>query len=511
MADSRVVNTIRNFLINFLNKGLSLVLRFVLRTVFIHTLSVEYLGVNGLFSNILTLLSLADLGFGLALPYSLYKPLQEKDNSKISAIMDFYSKVYTIVGLTVFFVGISITPFLGSFVNGGDGIPNLWLIYILFVLNSSFSYLFIYKRTLITADQKDYLVTSIDAMMQLIIAIAQVISLFLLKNYIVYLSIQIVGTVTTNILISRKCDSLYPYIKNKPEVKLTRNEIGKTGKDVYALLIYKLASAVETGTDNIIVSKFLGIAVVGILSNYIMIIQAVQQILQVMFSSMTASIGNLIVSSSKEYTYKVYRSLNFASFWFYGVCSVCMWVMIQPFIESIWLDSSFLLKYSVVSILIINFYVCGTQNMNSAFRNAYGLFWQARYRPVCMIIVNIASSVVLVQKVGLVGVFIGTFLSRILTVGIMDPYVVHKYGLKEKVYKYHLDYSLYLVCMVAGYILVSFALSWIVPMNIGLWILKSSLSFVLINIFFLILFFKTERFKYLYNTVFGLIIKKIKK
>ena len=509
MSESRTVNSIRNFAVNFLNKGVSLIVKFGLRTVFIYTLSQEYLGVNGLFSNILTLLSLADLGFGLALPYSLYKPLKEKNNVQIRAIMSFYSRVYLIVGAVVLIIGLSISPFLNYFVKGGEGIPNLHLIYSLFVINSAASYLFIYKRTLITADQKDYLVTSIDAFMQFAIAGCQIVILFLFHNYIGYLLVQIVGTICTNLLISQRCDKIFPFLKDKSEIKLSRNEIGRTGKDIYALMLYKIASAVETGTDNIIVSTFVGIVAVGTLSNYTLIIQSVQQILQIMFSSMTASIGNLIVSESKDHTYKVYRALNFVSFWFYGVVAVCMLVLIQPFISSVWLNNEFLIDCKVSAMLIINFYICGTQNMNSSFRNAYGLFWQARYRPVLMVIVNIVSSIVLVKTIGLVGVFIGTALSRILTVGLMDPYVVHKYGLKQNVRQYHIDYVLYFACMGSGYFLVNYLLMWLEPSSLLLWIGKGILTFGLINIWFFVLFFRTERFKYLKDTFIGLIRRKI--
>lgn len=508
MADSRVINTIKNFSMNFLNKGLTLVIKFILRTVFIYTLSKEYLGVNGLFTNILTLLSLADLGFGLALPYSLYKPLKDNDKQRITALMDFYSKIYTVVGLVVLVIGISITPFLGSFITGGDSIEHLTIIYVLFVINSSASYLFIYKRTLITADQKDYLITTIEVWAQFVVTIFQIVALFIFRNYIIYLFIQIAGTIFTNLLISKKCNQLYPYIKIKPEKKLSKNEIGKTSKDVYALFIYKVANAVEVGTDNIIVSKFIGLTAVGILSNYTLIIQSLQSVLQVMFSSMTASIGNLIVSESKDYTYKVYRALNFASFWFYGVCTVCLLILIQPFVGTLWLNNSFLLDYNVVLFLAINFYICGTQNMNSSFRNAYGLFWQARYRPIFMILVNIISSVILVQKIGLVGVFVGTLLSRIFTVGLMDPYVVHKYGLNQNVCRYHIDYVVYFLSVMGSYLIIYYALQWIIPSNAVLWALKGILSFIAVNVIFILLYVKTERFRYLLDVGKGVLRRK---
>lgn len=499
-SESRVRNSLKNIVMNFFNRGIFLIIKFLLRTVFIYTLSAEYLGISGLFTNILTLLSFADLGFGLALPYSLYKPLKEKDHIKIIQLMDFYSRIYMVVGFLIFGIGLLLIPFLDIIV-GKQGIPNLIIIYILFVINSSASYLFIYKRTLITADQKDYLVAAIDTIGQVIVALCQCIVLFIFKNYIVYLVVQIIGTIVINLAISQKCDSIYPYIKNKPLHRLSKNEIGKTSKDVYALMLYKIANAVETGTDNIIATQIVGIVTVGLLSNYTLIIQSFGSTLMMLFASFTASIGNMIVSENRDRVYDVYRALNFVSFWFYGVISVCLLVLIQPFIESIWLDQSYLLDYSVVFILILNFYIGGTQNMNSSYRNAYGLFWQCRYRPILMVLTNICSSIILAIEFGLIGVFIGTTISRIFTVGIIDPYIVHKYGLKKNVVTYHKDYLKYFISVIGAYLVCECTLSWLNPSNIGLWLIKGVSVFIISNICFICLYCRTEQFNYLIDII----------
>ncbi|MCI8403197.1 MAG: sugar translocase [Lachnospiraceae bacterium] len=500
MSESRIRNSVKNMAMNFCNKGISLVIKFVLRTIFIHTLSAEYLGVNGLFANILTILSLADLGFGLALPYSLYKPLKEKDQIKISQLMDFYSHVYRIVGFCVLILGSLLIPFLEVIV-GGQDIANLTIIYCLFIINSSASYLFIYKRTLITADQKDYQVTAIDTMGQIVIAVCQSITLFLFRNYIAYLVIQIIGTIGTNLAISYRCDVIYPFIKKKPEKKMSRYEVGKTSKDVYALMLYKVANAVESGTDNLIATQFVGIVTVGILSNYTLIIQAFMSMLTTLFSSLTASIGNMIVSENEDRVYEVYRALNFVSFWFYGAIAVCLLLLTQPFIGNIWLSESYLLDSSAVFLIVLNFYIGGTQNMNSSYRNAYGLFWQARYRPVLMVLTNIGSSVILAGPFGLTGILLGTTISRVFTVGIMDPYIVHKHGLHRDVRRYYVDYALYLASVMGTYTLCKYALGWLKPLGIISWCLKGAFAFVITNICFMLLFFQTKRFKYLAGIV----------
>lgn len=499
-SESRVENSVKNIIMNFFNRGIFVIIKFILRTVFIYTLSAEYLGIGGLFTNILTLLSFADLGLGLALPYSLYRPLKDKDQIRIIQLMDFYARIYRVVGFLIFGIGLLLIPFLDIIV-GQQGIPNLIFIYVLFVINSSASYLFIYKRTLITADQKDYLVAAIDTLGQVIVALCQCIVLFIFKNYIAYLIVQIIGTIVINLAISQKCNSIYPYIKSKPSHKLSKNEIGKTSKDVYALMLYKIANAVETGTDNIIATQIVGIVTVGLLSNYTLIIQSFGSTLMMLFASLTASIGNMIVSENRNRVYDVYRSLNFVSFWFYGVISVCLLVLLQPFIENIWLDQSYLLNYSVVFILVLNFYIGGTQNMNSSYRNAYGLFWQCRYRPILMVLTNICCSIILAINFGMIGIFIGTTISRVFTVGIIDPYIVHKYGLKKSVITYHRDYLKYLISVICAYLICEYTLVWLNPSNIMLWVVKGVCVFFIVNIFFVCLYCRTERFKYLINIV----------
>lgn len=340
------------------------------------------------------------------------------------------------------------------------------------------------------------------------VALVQIIVLYLTRNYILYLIVQIAGTVLTNILVSNKCNKLYPYIKNKPEKKLTKNEIGKTSKDVYALLIYKIASAVETGTDNIIATQFVGVIVVGFLSNYTLIIQSISSLLMLVFSSVTASIGNMIVSENEEHVYGVYRALNFASFWIYGVVTVCLLELIQPFIGRIWLGNQYLLSFPVVFTILLNFYISGTQNMNSSFRNAYGLFWQGRYRPVAMVVTNIMTSILLAKIMGLIGVFIGTIISRIFTVGIMDPYIVHKYGLHKNMLQYYIDYVGYLLSMLGTYFITSKALNFIEINSLASWVIKGGITFLGANLIFLLIYYRTSRFKYLLRVVKGLSSKK---
>ena len=425
---SRTENSIINSAMSIVTQVLTVVLNFAVKTVFIKMLSDEYLGVNGLFTNIITMLSLADLGIGIAIPYSLYKPLAKKDEHKINVLMNFYKKVYTIIGIAVLLIGLSLTPFLGLIIKDiPKNVPHLSLIYILFVIHSASSYFFVYKKFLIDSDQKGYITSRIIFTFSTLLSIIQIILLVTTKNYILFLLSSIILVIIQNIYISSKANKLYPFIKNKTDEKLEKEDMEGIKKNVSSLFIYKVGTVIMNGTDNIIISKFIGLIIVGFYSNYVLIINSITTVLNQIFNAITSSIGNLVVTTNKKRSKEVYDNLNFANFWLYALFGVCIIVLINPFIN-IWIGKKYVMGFSIVFLLVLNFYVLGMQSVTNSFRNAYGLFWIAKYRPIIMVIINIVISVVLVQLIGIEGVLIGTLISRLVTTAWLDPYIVHKYG-----------------------------------------------------------------------------------
>lgn len=309
-----------------------------------------------------------------------------------------------------------------------------------------------------------------------------------------YLLVSIIAIVIQNIFISRKCDKYYPFLKNINKArKLDASEAKVLSKKIYALFIYKAAIAVETGTDNLVMTTLCGLVLTGLCSNYTLIISSITSILMMVMSAATASIGNVVVTESKENTYKIYALLDFIGFWVYSVCGVCMATLINPFIN-MWLGESYTIGLSTVIILCINFYISGTQNVNSNFRNAYGLFYEGRYRPICMIIINLGSSIVLAKYLGVTGIFIGTLLSRLLTVGTFDPYIVFKYGLHMSLKKYYKSHILYhIITLCTGTILFVLFAKWTTTTVLA-WIIKALCLFISVNIVYMILFQKNKSF-----------------
>ncbi len=498
---SRTENSIINSAMSIVTQVLTVVLNFAVKTVFIKMLSDEYLGVNGLFTNIITMLSLADLGIGIAIPYSLYKPLAKKDEHKINVLMNFYKKVYTIIGIAVLLIGLSLTPFLGLIIKDiPKNVPHLSLIYILFVIHSASSYFFVYKKFLIDSDQKGYITSRIIFTFSTLLSIIQIILLVTTKNYILFLLSSIILVIIQNIYISSKANKLYPFIKNKTDEKLEKEDMEGIKKNVSSLFIYKVGTVIMNGTDNIIISKFIGLIIVGFYSNYVLIINSITTVLNQIFNAITSSIGNLVVTTNKKRSKEVYDNLNFANFWLYALFGVCIIVLINPFIN-IWIGKKYVMGFSIVFLLVLNFYVLGMQSVTNSFRNAYGLFWIAKYRPIIMVIINIVISVVLVQFIGIEGVLIGTLISRLVTTAWLDPYIVHKYGFEISPKSYYIDYLKYLVIFIAISIILNYFVSMVAINNIFILILIAILVVISVNVILVLLFFKTSEFNYFYDKI----------
>ena len=504
--ESRTKNSIRNSSISIITQALTIIMDFVVKTIFIYILGNEYLGINGLFSNIITLLSLADLGIGVAIPYSLYKPLAEGNTKKINVLMKFYRKVYNIIGCIVLLVGISLTPFLPFIVKDMPDINGIYFIYDLFVIHSALTYFFVYKKFLIDSDQKGYITSKITFISSFLLNITRVILLILTKNFIIYLLCSIVFVLIQNIWISRKADKMYPFIKEKTEDTISDEDKNEIATNVKALLIYKIGTVVTLGTDNIVISKFLGLIPVGIYSNYILITNSLNNVLNQLFNAITASIGNL-VATNNERSKNIYEKLSFFNFYIYSLCSICLFVLINPFIH-IWLNDEYVLSTWVAMLLAINFYITGMGAVTNSFRSAYGLFYKARFRPIVMVIINIVVSVILVKPLGIAGVIIGTIVSRLLTIAWLDPYVIYKYGFKANVIEYYKRYIYYLLVFIISGGLIYYLFNFVNTTNIIMWILSTIGSFIIYNLIIYILFRKTDEFNYFYEK-FSNILKKL--
>lgn len=507
---SRTNNSLRNITLALLNQGLVTILTFITRTVLVKELGAEYVGVNGLFTNIISVLSLAELGINLAIPYSLYKPLAENDQKKINILMRLYSRIYMTIGVVVLFLGTAITPFLELFVNQMPNISEIRIIYLLFVLNSGISYFWAYKGLLITSDQKAFVLTKINNNTSIVLAVLQCIFLCVTQSFIVYLLCNTAVTIIKNFCISHECDKRYPYLSEKIKDRLTKEELGEIKKNIFSVCLYRIGTVLLNSTDGIILSKFISVAVNGYYSNYTMITNALNSVLSQISNGIVASIGNATATESREYNHTLFKRLDFVNYWIYGVCTICLWVLMNPFVD-LWIGENYRLDYITVWAISMNFYVLGMLGINSAFRNTYGLFWYGKFRPIVMAAINISLDIILVRTMGVFGVVFATLIARLLTTVWYDPYIVFKHGFKHSVKKYYFHYILrFAVVNIIG-VLISILVQQIIEWSWLKWIVTAMVVFILANAIFLVLYFRTEEFKYVFENIkkiINLILKK---
>lgn len=504
----RTLNTLKNVIGNFASNLSLNLLRFVSRIIFIKCLNEVYLGVNGLLSNVLGLLALSELGISTAINYSLYKPLEEKDENKIRSLMNFYKKAYTVIALVVTVAGIVLLPFLPHFIKDTTGIENLSIIYLIFLANMVIGYLFGYKRTLITADQKSYKITPFLIFFNFLTTILQIIVLLLFKHYIIYLLMQTICIILEHIFVNRYIEKEYPYIKNlKNSEKLDSDELGKIKTNVKALLMHQIGTYVFLSTDNLIISKFIGIVTVGIYSNYVLVVNMIKSFISTLTNNAIASVGNLIASKDESRKYKVFKEMDFVCFVLYGVSSLCFITLFTPFIEFCF-GSKFLLDDLTLYLIVFNHYVSGMNAVPIMFVSSSGLYDKDKYVPLIQSIVNLVISIVLAIKIGIAGVLIGTAVSNLFPY-IIKPYIIHKHILHEKLSTYFKTAIKQFIVITITLLIILFIINLIPVSNLILqMIINLAVTGIISLLIIFIVYGKTEEFNSLLGRVKYLISRK---
>ncbi len=505
---SRIIESQYNLIFSLINNIVLTVLGFVTRTVFVHSLGSNYLGLNGLFTNVLSLLSLAELGIGSAITFSLYKPIVENDDEKIKSLMGFYKHSYRIVGAIVLVVGLILTPFLEYIVNLDVGIDvNYKAIYLLFLTNSVLSYWFwAYRSVIIYANQEGYITTKIETVFNILRYALQFFALLAFKDYYLYLILPIVLGIVKNIVVSNIAGKRYPIINDKNVKSLKKEERNKILQNVFALSLFRISSVVYSATDNIIISSFLGTSVVGIVSNFTMIIQMITSYINMIFQSMYASVGNLNATENAEYKFITFKRLNLMNFWIYCYSTICLGCLLNSCVK-LWLGAKYCLQENTVDLLAFVFLIPGLNNIINIYKDACGLFKEVQFRALATAVVNIVASIVLVKYIGINGVYVGTIISYLTTIYIVDPKVVFSNVFKLKTSIYYKDLFIKIIIFIVLFVACKLI---IVQFNIKNWLSLISafiLITLIINICLLFIYVRTEEFAYLKRVVFDFINK----
>ncbi|SEK88790.1 Membrane protein involved in the export of O-antigen and teichoic acid [Ruminococcus albus] len=451
---SRTKNSVKNIFASLGGQLLVIVLRFVTRTVFIHTLGTEYLGINGLFSEILSMLSLTELGIDTAINFQMYKPLAEHDDKRVRVLMKFYKQAYRIIGLVIFLLGLCLIPVLRFLIKDYDSLEGLGinavLIFILYLLQSVSSYLFFaYRSTIMKANQKKYILDIAGYAIMLATNISQILVLVYLRNFVIYTATVILFNIIQNVINAVIVQKYYPQFFIKEEESLSKAEVQSLFKDCGALFVYKINAVVLKATDNTILSTFIGLKIVGLYSNYLLFYSICKNMLSMLYTSVKASMGNLFAVSDDQKKYLFFEIMNYLTVILYGTAGIGIAVCANEFI-SLWIGTEYTIKQPFPILIGIELIFNGLKNNLGQIRNISGAFRQMWFRPVLGIIVNLGVSIILVNICGIYGVIIGTISADLLTNFMVDPGVIHKYSLNnyKPVSNYYIKNIKYFIILV---------------------------------------------------------------
>lgn len=490
----RFQNAVRILKYGVIEGIVAFVCSFVSRTVLIHSLGVEYVGLNTLFVSVLGILNIAELGMGSAMVYYMYKAIADNDDDTICALFGYYRKCYCIIGVLILVIGILLTPGLNYLIEGE--IPeniNIYILYYINLINTSSTYfLFSYRSSLLTAYQRNDVLSKANIVLLILQMILQIVVLAFSRNYYLYTMLLFVTGPVKNVIIAVASKRIYPQYKVQGQLS---NELEKDiRKKISALFTYKLSSVISGSADTIVISAFLGLTVLGYYNNYYYIITLLMTAFQVYYSSITAGIGNSVATESVEKNYKDFNKLFFIQSWLVGWSSICLLCLFQPFI-TIWVGEKMILPPKIVVVLVIYFYCWKVQDITHLYKEAAALWQYDKYATMLAALFNLIVNLVLVQFIGLLGVLISTLLACVLISLPWGTKVLFKYYFKKNSLAYYRNLLFYTVIIILNAICTSFICSYIKGDMIFVLLIRMIVCLVVPNVIFFLIYGRMEVFK----------------
>lgn len=494
---SRTQNAVKNIFWGVVSQFAMFVFGFTLRTVFIYVLGSTYLGVDGLYTEILSMLSLAELGFGTAMAFSLYKPVAENDREKIVKLLDFYKTVYRVIATVVAVAGLCLVPFLGYLVKGADWLTlrELREYFLVYLFNTVVGYFVAYRYIYLNALQQNYVQTKIETTAIIVGYILQILAVVFLKNFMAYLLANSMVLLVSKVFVLAYLDHKYPIFKEKPKSRLSREERKPIYKDVKGLAVHQFAGVAVHSTDNILISTMTsqGVTAVGLVSNYNMIMNSVQAFVSMLFNSVTSGFGNLVAASTTENFRKVFKEIDYVSFWIYGICSIAFWILIPQFI-TLWIGADKLIDQTAFMLIVINFYFQGQFSVYFNARVAKGNFSKDKIWTVMQALINLVVSVICARHYGLVGIYIGTVVSRLFCIAFRT-YSTYKFLFEESVLEYYKVMTRHFLYVLVAALLTQFIVSKVAAEITVITFIKSAVVVAFVpNLVFLLFTMRSREF-----------------
>ncbi|WP_394523268.1 lipopolysaccharide biosynthesis protein [Lacrimispora sp. JR3] len=494
MKIERTKNAVRNIVFGIILKAYQIVVPFLMRTAMIYLMGVQYLGLNSFFTSILQVLNLAELGVGSAMIYSMYKPIAEDDNITICKLMKLYRTYYRVIGLAIAVIGCVLTPFIPKLISGD--FPNNLNIYVLYLLNlgaTVLSYwLYAYKNSILQAHQRTDIVSKVTLVTSSIQYALQLLVLWLFRDYYLYVVVMLATQAITNIVTAVVADKLYPQFS--PKGGLPQQEVSKINGKIRDLFTSKIGGIIVNSADTIVISAFLGLTALAVYQNYYFILTSITGFITIVFSAVTAGIGNSLIVETKEKNFKDLNVFTFIICWISGFCSCCFLNLYQPFME-LWVGKDLMLDFSIVICFVTYFYVCEVNQLLNTYKDAGGIWHEDRFRPLVTAIANLGMNLVMVQFWGLYGIILSTVLSMLL-VGM--PWLVHNLFTtmfeKKNMRKYLASLAFYVFISIVASIISVVVCNFV---NFGLWItliVRFIICLIVPNVMFLIVYNRKSEF-----------------
>lgn len=490
----RTKNATRNIIFGVILRAYQIIVPFLMRTAMIYLMGVQYLGLNSLFTSVLQVLNLAELGVGSAMIYSMYRPIAEDDNTTICALMKLYRTYYRLIGLIIAVVGCILTPFIPKLISGD--IPQGINIYILYLLNlgaTVLSYwLFAYKNSILQAHQRTDIVSKVTLITNTIQYVLQLFVLWIFKNYYLYVIVMLVTQALTNIVTAIMADKIYPQFKPKGE--LHKEEIHQINQKIRDLFTAKLGGVVVGSADTIVISAFLGLTTLAVYQNYYFIMNSICGFITVIFSAITAGIGNSLVTESSGKNYNDFKKFTFIICFILCICCCCFVGLYQPFMK-LWVGKKFMLSFSFVILFCILFYCLELAMVWATVKDAAGLWHSDRFRPLIGACANLIMNIVLVQVIGLYGIILSTVFSYIF---ISMPWLIHnlfKFLYNESLKVYLKDLSMYILVAILATTITTIICRKITFVGIFELVFKGIISIIIPVSIEILCYRKKEEFK----------------
>lgn len=509
VLQSRAKNSARNTLFAAVSYVVKMLLQFVVRYVFIRYFVAEYLGINGLFTNILNVLSLAELGVGNAIVYSMYKPIAENDTEKIKSLVRLYRNLYLIIALVVIVIGLALIPALPYLIKDAPNVDiNLTVIYLLFLAQTVIGYFFAYRRSLVFANQRNDIESKASFFVQIALTISQILIIVFWENFYAYIVAFVICSALDAIAVFLISYRLFPEIRGKAE-KLEKSDTKEIAKNTGAMVFHKLGTAAVFSSDSIIISAFIGASVLGYYSNYTLVITALTSVVNLVVTSFKGSIGNFIAQKPIEEVYKTYKALNLMIMWLVGFMTIGLITCFQHFMRLYTGKTEYVLSLFTVLLLCISFYLTQSRALTNAFKECAGLFWNDRFKPLFEAGINLGLDFLFVYFMGINGVILATIISTVVTPLWVEPYVLYKNYFKQSLWQFFMRYLVYtlITILIGG---VTYGICYFIPAEgAGWFLLRFVICIIMPNSLYFAIYFKTPEFKYLLSVAKRLFKKTI--